>query len=62
MFAIFNSQSGAIANQIAYSMPEPDGTNDPRIDSIEDNSAGDLSFAEFSEELPDGVYNGDEGF
>jgi len=62
MFAIFNSQSGAIAKQIAYNMPEPEGENDARIYAIEENSSSDLMFDRFEETLPDGVYNGDEGF
>lgn len=62
MFAIFNSQNKAIANEIAFSMPDPQGKNDARIYAIEENSNGDLTFSRFEENLPDGVYNGDEGF
>lgn len=62
MFAIFISQSGVIANQIAFSMPNPEGENDARIYAIEDNSGNDLMFDRFEESIPDAVYNGDEGF
>lgn len=62
MFAIFNSQSKAIANEIAFSVPDPQGKNDARIYAIEENSGGDLTFRRFDESIPDGVYNGDEGF
>ena len=62
MFAIFISQSGVIANQIAFSMPNPEGENDARIYAIEENSGGDLVFRRFDESIPEGVYNGDEGF
>lgn len=62
MFAIFTSQSGVIAAQIAFSMPQPEGKNDARIYAIEENSFNDLTFDRFEENLPEGVYNGDEGF
>ena len=62
MYAIFNSASKAIADKIGYTVPETTAKGDDIIAAIEDNSNGDLTFAEFADTLPQGVYNGDEGF
>lgn len=61
-WAIFSSKSGAISTKIGYPVPSTTVKGDDTISAIEDASEGELVFIHFADNLPQGVYNGDEGF